>query len=80
MKNLNRELMVVVKQGLFNQYAIEKEMERLDRILDIAESPRNFCKAHELADRNRITQKHEKILNATRCAELKPFRFLIGKN
>jgi hypothetical protein len=77
MTSLNCELMMVVRYGLVNQYAIKKEMERLDRVLDIAKSPGNFCKAHEPY---LTIQKHKKILITVRYAELKPFRFLIGKN
>jgi len=59
---------------------LEKEVACLNRILVFAESDENFCIAHELVDRNRITRKSKKILKAILKPELDPFRFLINKN
>ena len=80
MKETNREILVVVKHDFISQSAIDKEMVWLNEIFLTAESPQNFCTAHELVNRNRITQNKKKILNAVKHSELKPFRFLIGKN
>ena len=80
MKQMNREILVVVKHDFVNQAALEKEMQWLNEILITAETPSFFCTAHELVNRNRITQNKKKILNAVKHSELKPFRFLIGKN
>jgi len=54
--------------------------EQLNTILLIAESPEQFCTAHELLNRNGITNNHKKIWKERRYAELRPFRFLINKN
>ena len=62
------------------EWAIEKEMERVNDLLPLIETPDNFCIAHELVNRNYITQSKKKILAAIRFQELKAFRFLIGKN
>lgn len=80
MKQKNREILVVVKHDFVSQAALEKEKEWLNEMLIIAETPQQFCTAHELVNRNRITQNKRKILNAVKHSELKPFRFLIGKN
>ena len=80
MKQMNREILVVVKYDFVSQAALEKEMEWLNEILITAETPQHFCITHELVNRNRITQNKRKILNAVKHSELKPFRFLIGKN
>ena len=80
MKQMNREILVVVKHDFVSKAALEKEKEWLNEILFTAETPSHFCMAHELVNRNRITQNKNKILNAVKHSELKPFRFLIGKN
>lgn len=80
MKETNREILVVVKHDFISQSAIDKEMVWLNEIFLTVESPQNFCTAHELVNRNRITQNKNKILKAIQYAELNPFRFLIGKN
>ena len=63
-----------------SEQAIEHEVECLNEILLQTESSENFCRAHELVDRNRITSKTKKILFAIKFDLLKPFRFLICKN
>ena len=80
MKQMNREILVVIKYDFVSQAALEKEMECLNEILITAETPSLFCTAHELVNRNHITQNKKKISNAVKHSELKPFRFLIGKN
>ena len=80
MKTPNRDLLVLLKNEFASQRAIEQEVETINDILVRAESSEQFCQAHELVDRNRITSRSKKILRAIRFAELKPFRFLINKN
>jgi hypothetical protein len=63
-----------------SQKAIEKEVEYLNDMLKATESDEQFCRAHELVDRNRITANSKKILKAIRFTELRQFRFLINKN
>jgi hypothetical protein len=75
-----RDILVIVKDQFLSEQAIEQEVECLNEILRNAESDEQFCIAHELVDRNRITQKPQRILKAIRFTELKPFRFLINKN
>ncbi|TXJ24979.1 MAG: hypothetical protein E6Q24_15665 [Chitinophagaceae bacterium] len=80
MKMPNRDLLVLLKNEFMSQKAIDHEVECLNDILLIAESDEQFCVAHELVDRNRITSRPGKILKAIRYTELRPFRFLINKN
>jgi len=80
MGNPNRNLLVLMRNQFMSRQAIEQEVESINEILLQTESLQQFCIAHELVDRNRITSKSKKILNAIRIAELKPFRFLICKN
>ena len=80
MKTPNRNLLVLLRNQFISREAIEQEVESLNEILLQTESHQQFCIAHEVVDRNRITSTSKKILNAIRIAELKPFRFLICKN
>ncbi|WP_276503938.1 hypothetical protein [Terrimonas pollutisoli] len=80
MKMPNRDLLVLLKSEFMSQQAIEHEVECLNDMLRRSESDEQFCIAHELVDRNRITSKPKKILRAVRYTELKQFRFLINKN
>jgi len=76
----DRDLLVLLKSEFMSQQAIEQEVECLNEILRRTEHPREFCKAHELVRRNRITQKTSKLLIAFRQIHWKPFWFLISKN
>lgn len=80
MKTPNRDLLVLLKNEFMSQQAIDHEVECLNDILRMAESDDQFCAAHELVDRNKITTTPAKILKAIRYAELRPFRFLLNKN
>lgn len=71
-----RDILVLLK----SETMTEEELKGLHRILQFAESSAQFCIAHELVDRNRITGKHKKILRESRHYLLRPFRFLINKN
>jgi hypothetical protein len=80
MKRSNRKFVLHLKPGQMSEQAREKELGWLDDLLQFAESPEIFCQTHELAGRNRITHKTNKLLNIYSNATLKPFRFLICKN
>ncbi len=76
----NRNLLVIFNSGLLDEKTIEQEVECLNQILLNTESSDQFCTAHELVDRNRITSNKKKILKETKYFRMKPFRFLINKN
>lgn len=80
MKNRDRDLLVLLKHGLMSKWAIDKEVECLNEILQRIESSPQFYKVYELVDRNYISSNSKKILKAVRLPELKAFRFLINKN
>ena len=80
MKTPSRDILVLLKSEFANEQAIEHEVKRINHILIRTESPEQFCTAHELVTRQRITSRPKKILKAIRFAELKPFYFLINKN
>ena len=80
MKMPTRDLLVLLKNEFMSQRALDHEVECLNDILRTAESDDQFCIAHELVDRNRITSRPGKIKKAIRYSELKAFRFLINKN
>jgi len=66
---------------LFNNKFISKqEADCLHAILLFTKSPEQFCKTHELVDRNRITSAKRKILKESGRISLRAFRFLINKN
>jgi hypothetical protein len=80
MLGTNRNLLVIFNTGLLDEKALEQEVKCLNKILLHSKSPEQFCIAHELVDRNRITSKKKKILRESRYFQLRPFRFLINKN
>lgn len=80
MKSPKRDILVVVKNQFISEKSIEHEVECLNEILRHAESNEQFCIAHELVDRNRITRRPRKILKAVRFLHLPAFCFLVNKN
>jgi hypothetical protein len=79
-KNPTRDLLVLLKSEFRSEQSLEQEVECINEILFKAESFESFCIAHEMVNRNRITQQPASILKAIRHAELKPFKFLLNKN
>jgi serine/threonine protein kinase len=80
MKRISHEILIMANSHHLSDTALEKEMESINSLLDNFESPDNFCMAHELVNRNSITQRKSKILREIRYQELRAFRFLISKN
>ena len=80
MKNYDRDLLVLYKSDVYNDDLLQREVEGLHRLLFEVERNEEFCRAHELATRNRITSKARAILKAAGRIRLKPFHFLINKN
>lgn len=75
-----RDLLVLLKNEFISEQAIEDQVRSIHQMLVQTESPEQFCAAHELATRNRITHAPRKILKAIRYAELPAFHFLINRN
>lgn len=80
MNNYNRDLLLLYKEEVYNDDLIQYQVECLHRILLTVEQSEVFCRAHELVNRYKITQKRKAILKAIEWPELKPFYFLINKN
>ena len=76
MINSNRDIMVLLKK----KDITDDDIMLLHQLLHTVESPEQFCLAHELVDRNRITRKPGKIIKETRHYYMRAFRFLINKN
>ena len=72
----NRDILVLLNSDTIS----EQDLQGLHQLLHLAETPDQFCRAHELVDRNRITRNPKKILKESRHYFLRPFRFLINKN
>jgi hypothetical protein len=80
MKAPNRDLLVLLRNEFMSQQALDHEVQCLHHLLRGTESDEKFCVAHELVDRNRITNKYRKIARVIGVKELKPFQFLLNKN
>ena len=76
----NRNLLLVIRNESMSEQAIETEVQCLHYLLTNTESYHNFCKSHELVDRNKITSKYSRIIKESQFYELRPFRFLINRN
>lgn len=80
MKNYNRDLLLLYNVDVYSEDLLQHQVECLHQLLVDVESNEIFCKAHELATRNKITSKAKAILKSISYAQLKPFHFLINKN
>lgn len=76
----DRDLLVLLKNEFMSRQAIEQEVEYLNELLLKTEQPQEFCKVHELIQRNHITQKTSRLLAAFHQPRLKTFWFLISRN
>jgi hypothetical protein len=82
MKTKNRDLLVLLKDDLRTEQAIESELEQLNELLLKTETIDHFCIANEILDLNRykIYQQYRKILKVLDQPRLKPFQFIFNKN
>lgn len=80
MSKSSRNLLVIFHHGSLDEQSIRQQAAALQSILHLLRSPENFCAAHELVNRNRITRRKKTILKETKHARLRPFRFLINLN
>lgn len=78
--NRERELVLLSKTALMSEKALEKELISLENLFLYAESVAAFCLTHELATRNYITSRKEKLKDVFYTHQLKPFWFLVNKN
>ena len=82
MNKSNRDLLVMFKQDLMTQQAMEHEVSLLHEMLFTVERLDNFVKAHEIIDLNKykIITRAVAIKNIIRQQKEKPFVFLNNKN
>lgn len=82
MKSPNRDLLVLLKDEYMSEKAIEQEVERLNAMLFHVEAFENIAQSHEMIDLNkyRIYQQQNKVVQALKEKELKPFVFLFNMN
>lgn len=82
MKKLTRDLLLLRKDGCYDDHTIEREVESIGRILQHVETISSFCIAFELIDLNRFKIYHDQpsIGKAMRQGGLKPFQFLNNRN
>lgn len=82
MNNPNRDLLVLFKQELMTQQAMEHEVSLLHDLLYHVERLDNLVAAHELIDLNKykIITKQVLIKKYLRTGKEKPFIFLNNKN
>ena len=80
MENNKSNTLILFKKRFISSQALESEMKLLIELIFSIKHPEQFCNAHELVDRNRITSKKKKILKESGNNPLRTFRFLINKN
>jgi len=82
MKPASRDLLVLSKKATINKREMEREIEKLNRLLFHAESMEKLCQVNEIIDINlfRIIRKSKKIEKLLSTDKLKPFQFVHNKN
>ncbi len=82
MKSANRDILLLSKKRSADKKEMEREVEKLHRLLFHVESMENFCIVNEIIDINnyRIVQKRAKIEKIIRQNKIKPFVFINNKN
>lgn len=80
MAKANRDIILLIKDEDIQRHNIDMEVRVLHEMIAAIETVDSFCNAHELVNRNAITRKKNKIIDAISEDRLKPFQFLINKN
>lgn len=82
MYNPNRDILVLLKQGLMTPQAMEREVSFLHELLYHVERLDNIVTAHELLDLNKYKKisKPAYVKNFLKTGKEKPFVFLNNKN
>jgi hypothetical protein len=82
MKPASRDLLVLSRNVTIDKIEMEREVEKLNKILLEAESLSNFCVVNEIIDVNRysIIDNPIKIERMIRQNKIKPFIFISNKN
>jgi hypothetical protein len=82
MKNVNRDLLVLMKDETLDQADIELEVKKLNYLLTTRETIETFCQVTDIIDvsRNKVVTNLKKIKALITQPELRPFVFLCNKN
>ena len=82
MKNANRDLLVLVRDGNADQDAMQYELQQLNRLLVPFETLESFCTAHEVFDLNkyRVVTRVSRLQKIIEKVQVKPFVFICNKN
>lgn len=80
MDQTHRNIILLVKEEALNNLLFDKEINNLHQILAQTETVSEFCKVHELVNRNVISSRKSILLKFLDDDKSRPFRFLINKN
>ena len=82
MKTPNRDLLVLVKEEYHNESMMQRELQKLNRLLYHFETLDTIALAHEIFDvnRGRIIERSLGVKKILRSKFLKPFQFACNKN
>lgn len=82
MAKVCRDVLIVSRLSYLSEKAMEKEMERVSRLLYGVEAIQHHCRSVELIDiaRHKITRKPQHVIEALRQKQNKPFVFTFHRN
>lgn len=82
MKTPNRDLLVLVKDEFDSEHSMERELEKLNRLLFQFETLDTISVAHEIFDLNKgkIIDQVKQVRTVLNQKKLKPFQFACNKN
>jgi hypothetical protein len=80
--NVNRDLMVVLREDHLDADWLNTETAWLNQILNRVEATANLAYSCEVLNlsRYKIEKKYDKVLKALKAKDLKPFVFIFNKN
>ena len=82
MKTPNRDLLVLVKDEFDSELSMERELEKLNRLLFQFETLDTISVAHEIFDLNKgkVIEEITQVKAVLDQKKLKPFQFACNKN
>ena len=82
MKTPNRDLLVLVKEEYHNESMMQRELQKLNRLLYHFETLDTIALAHEIFDVNngRVIERVSSVRKVLEHKVLKPFQFACNKN
>ncbi len=80
MKKQSSDIIILVKEHQRDTLLYKQEVAGISRAVKHLSTQAEFCRTHELVNRNYITSKRSLLLRFLQENENLPFRFLINKN